>query len=111
MQFYDRPAKTLAGQFSQGRVERGGLEREVARFDAIGLAGRYRLPRLHAQGFLARAHPQRKVRQPWRALEFDLREIAESRHRRVEQGTQDLWCSRAKARAADNREENRDKQA
>jgi hypothetical protein len=85
----DSPGIALAGQLGQRLVERGGLQREVACLCAIGLAGRHRLPRLHTQGLLTRAHPQCKVRKPWRALELDLREIAESRHRRVEQGTED----------------------
>ena len=93
MEVRDRSGKALAGQFGQRPVKRGGLEREVARLGAIGLAGRYRLPRLHAQRLLARGHPQREVRQPWRALQRDPREIAECRHRCVEQGTQDPWLS------------------
>src|SRR5438105_14885793 len=93
MKFCYGPGKALAGQLGQRPVERRGFEREVACLGAIGLTGCHGLPRLHAQGFLARAHPQREVRKPWRALELDLREIAESRHRRVEQGTQDPWSS------------------
>jgi hypothetical protein len=78
------PTKALASQLGQRLVERRGLECEVACLGAVGLAGRHRLPRLHAQGLLARAHPQGEVRQPWRPIEPDLRKISEARHRRVE---------------------------
>jgi hypothetical protein len=92
MEFCDRPGKTLTGQLGQRQIERGSLEREVACLGAIVPAGCYRLARLHAQGFFTRTHPEREVRQPRRPLELDLREIAESRHRSVEQGAQDPRC-------------------
>jgi hypothetical protein len=42
---------------------------------------------------LTRAHPQREIRKARWTIELYLREIPESCHRRVEQGTQDPWLS------------------
>ena len=78
MEVRDRSGKALAGQFGQRPVKAGGLEREVTRLGAIGLARPLPPPPAPCQRLLARGHPQREVRQPWRALEPDLREIAES---------------------------------
>ena len=78
MQFCDRPAKTLAGEFGSRFVKRRGLKRQVVSLDAVGLVSTQGLARFHSQAFFARIYLDREVGHARQLIEPDVWQVPES---------------------------------
>src|SRR5208337_1270094 len=75
----------------KGFVDRRGLEREMARFGAIGPVGCQRFPSFQPQSALTRGSPNSEVGHSWRLIEPEVGQVPKSGHSGIEQCAQDSW--------------------